>query len=106
MDVDENCQVFPTQQLANGLSNCGNTLHDPLEVVSMLVHRAPISYYRLFLKEVSDLPNLSPYRMQNILYSKFVNCSSLFKCESKTFQTVQLKQRLHHASFPLPKIRG
>ena len=37
MDLDENYQVFPTEQLADG-----NALHDPLESVSMLVHRTSI----------------------------------------------------------------
>ena len=73
-------------------------------VVSMLVHRAPISYYRLFPKEVSDLPNLSPYRMQKNLHPKFFNCFSLFKCESKTFETVQLKERFITWVFPCPKL--
>ena len=33
MELDKNCQVFPTEQLADGLADCGNTQHAQLVVI-------------------------------------------------------------------------
>ena len=67
MDLAENCQVFATAQLADGLTNCGNTL--ARSVGGSLYASTPSSHLLMPLishKEVRNLPNLFPYRIYYI----------------------------------------
>ena len=78
MDLDKYCQVFPTEQVADGIADCGNTLHAQLG--GNVSGSITISWYRLCLYLLSSIQNAEYIISQT---ANFVSC--FFLCITCVF---------------------